>query len=107
MGKTRVALCLAPTRLEINGKPDRLDGGKSLLLPGRVRISRIGNVYDIRRRGGDVVHAVVNDGWIDVSVGLGQISRAAGRDRGSCLHAFALPAPWCRGCLAWIIHPGS
>jgi hypothetical protein len=71
MGKTRVAICRAPTRLEVDGKSADLSDGKSLSLPGGVDVSRKGNVYIITDQSHDTVRAEVNDGWINVSVGLG------------------------------------
>jgi hypothetical protein len=70
MGKTQVAICLAPDRLEIDGKRARLDKGKSLSLPGGVSLFRRGDTYFIWRPGGDVVRADVNNNeYIDVYVG--------------------------------------
>ena len=75
MGETRVAICLNPTRLEVDGKPNQLADGKSLSLPGRVDILHKGNVYYIVGESGDSVQATLNDNgqnsWIDVAVGLG------------------------------------
>jgi hypothetical protein len=68
MGKTRIAICL-PMRLEINGTPEQLNDGQSMPLPDNVQLSRTGNVYVIRRKGGDIVRVQVNNGWIDLSVG--------------------------------------
>jgi hypothetical protein len=80
MGKTSVAVCLAPriesggmtAELKIDGKTTDLGDGKSLSLPDGVDISRRSNVYLIRGESGDSVRAEVNDGWINVSVGLGR-----------------------------------
>jgi hypothetical protein len=75
MGETRVAICLNPTRLEVDGKPNQLADGKSLSLPGGVDILHNGNVYYIVGESGDSVQATLNDNgqnrWIDVAVGLG------------------------------------
>jgi hypothetical protein len=76
MGKTSVALCLEPTRFLVDGKPRNLADGKSLSLPDGVSVSRSGDVYVIARQGGEAVEAALNDGWIDVSVGLGHSSQA-------------------------------
>jgi hypothetical protein len=78
MGGTRVAVCLAPTRLLINGNSAQLDDGESFALPGDVSVTRIKNAYDIRRPGGDIVWAEVNDGWIDVFVGVAPDSKVRG-----------------------------
>jgi hypothetical protein len=81
MGKTTVALCAAPTRLVVDGKPRNLADGKSLLA-GDVTIWRTGSVYTITRSNGDSVRAQLNhiaqptNDWIDVSVGLGDSSQA-------------------------------
>ena len=79
MDKTRVALCLDPTRLVINGKPNDLGDHKSLSLPSGVSVSRSGNVYVITRRSGETVSAELKNGWIDVSVGLGHAPQATVR----------------------------
>jgi hypothetical protein len=75
MGKTRVAICLAPAPLNIDGKTTDLGDGQSLSLPDGVDVSRRGNVYVIRGESGDTVSVVLNDNgknkWINVSVGLG------------------------------------
>jgi hypothetical protein len=70
IGQTQVAICLDPYRLEINGRPARLDKGKSLSLPGGVSLLRRGDTYFIWRPDGDGVRADVNDNeYIDVYVG--------------------------------------
>jgi hypothetical protein len=70
MGKTQVAICLAPYRLEIDSNPVYLDNGKSLSLPGGVSFLRSGDTYLIWRPGGDLVRADVNiNEYIDVYVG--------------------------------------
>ena len=71
MGETRVAICLEPTRLVVDGKPETLDSGKARSLPGGVELSRSGEVYVITRRSGETVRAELHTGWINVSVGLG------------------------------------
>lgn len=70
MGKTSVAICLAPARLEIDGKLAHLDSGRSLSLAGDVTLLRRGDTYFIGRPGGEVVRADVNNNeYIDVYVG--------------------------------------
>ena len=71
-GKSRVVICLAPSRVEIDGRPVRLRDGRSLqLLDGGDVVLR-GNVYFVRGPSGDSVRAVNNTSHIDVSVGLGR-----------------------------------
>jgi hypothetical protein len=78
MGKTQVAVCLAPAGneksagLHVDGKATTLEDGKSISLPDGVDIARRGNVYLIMGQSGDSVRAVVHPTWIDVSVGLGR-----------------------------------
>ncbi|CAG0963202.1 hypothetical protein ANAEL_00753 [Anaerolineales bacterium] len=72
MGKTQVAICLAQTPLNINGKPAELDDGKSLPLGDGVDVWRIGNAYLITDQNGNSIRAEVNPTWINVSVGLGR-----------------------------------
>jgi hypothetical protein len=71
MGKTQVAVCLAPARLSVDGQVTDLPDGGSLLTAGGVTVSRQGNAYSIVSQGGDSVQAEVNPTWINVSVGLG------------------------------------
>jgi hypothetical protein len=71
MGKTQVAVCLAPARLNVGGENIELGDGKSFSTPEGVDIWRSGNAYTITDQGGDSVRAVVNPTWIDVTVGLG------------------------------------
>ena len=82
MGKTVVAVCVAPTRLVIDGKLKTLADGQSVALPDGVTVSRSGTAFDVKRKNGDSVRAQVNhiaqplNDWIDVSVGLGDMSLA-------------------------------
>ena len=71
MGKTQVALCLAPERLTIDGKTVDLGERNSLSTADGVDVTRRGNVYYITSQNGDSVRAQVNANYIDVSVGLG------------------------------------
>ena len=72
VGKTRVALCLAPARLIVDGKTTELSDGGSLSLPDDVDVTRRGDVYFITGPDGRSVQAEVNATWINVSVGLGR-----------------------------------
>ncbi len=72
MGKSRVAVCLSPARLNVDGKNRTLDDGASLSTPDGVDIWRRGNVYFILDQSGNSVRATLNANHIDVSVGLGQ-----------------------------------
>jgi hypothetical protein len=73
MGKTRVAICLPPTGLVIDGKPTAIKEEDPIMhLPYGADISRRGNVYIIRDAAGNSLRAAVNDSYIDVTVGLGR-----------------------------------
>jgi hypothetical protein len=76
MGKTRVAIYVGPTRLVIDGQPNNLAAGKTLLLPSGVQVSLKGNQYVITSPSGDSVRVVLNNNnintWMDVAVGLGR-----------------------------------
>ena len=82
MGRTSVAICVAPTRLMIDGRSSTIADGTSRALPNGVTLSRSGNVYFIQNDNGDSVRAQLNhnaqppNDWIDVSVGLGNASEA-------------------------------
>jgi hypothetical protein len=79
MGGNRVALCLNPLRLMIDGRATELGDGKSLSMPGGVTVRRNGYEYLVANENGDSVLATVRPSqfiaftrWIDVSVGLGR-----------------------------------
>jgi hypothetical protein len=95
-GSTRVALCLAPEQLYVNGKAASLDDGKSLDAGPDVTVSRSGDTWTFARKDGETVQAVLNsqgiglgfepllrpvdesrlrsfdENWIDVQVSLGR-----------------------------------
>jgi hypothetical protein len=72
LGKTKVAVCLAPQRVVVDGKPLPLRQGQVELLTDGTQISFRGNSYLLRGASGDWVKANVNTNYIDVSVGLGR-----------------------------------
>jgi von Willebrand factor type D domain len=76
MGKTRVAVCLEPSRFIVDGKPKNLGDGASLALPG-VKVTRNGSVYVFTRPDGKSVSAELNSGWINVAVNLGSHTQTA------------------------------
>src|ERR1700674_495593 len=71
-GKHRVAICVEPSRVAIDGKSVSLRDGVSLQLPGGGDVLRRGNVYIVRGPSGDSIRAVDNTKYIDVNVGLGR-----------------------------------
>jgi hypothetical protein len=73
MGKTVVALCLAPERLIVDGKIAAFPQSGVIALPDGVDITRRANVYFITSNSGDSVQATVNPspGWINMAVGFG------------------------------------
>jgi hypothetical protein len=71
MGKDRIALCVEPDRLFVNGKTRNLRSGKSLALAGGLKVARDGKTYSITRRDGENVQIELNPSWINVGVGLG------------------------------------
>lgn len=71
MGRTRVALCAAPTRLVVSGHSADLADGQTLSLPSGVHIHRTGPVYLVTDQNGNSMRADMVGPWIDVSVGLG------------------------------------
>ena len=82
MGTTSVTICVAPTRLFIDGISSTIADGMSSSLPDGVTLSRSGNVYFIQNDNGDSVRAQLNhntqppNDWIDISVGLRNASEA-------------------------------
>jgi hypothetical protein len=82
IGTSNVAVCTAPTRLEINGSTVNLANGTKKLLPGGASVALNGNVYLLRDGNGNYVQATVVPGstpHVDAQVGLGTWpERAAG-----------------------------
>lgn len=75
VGTSDVAVCTAPTRLEIDGRTVSLADGTRQTLPDGASVALNGNVYVIRDGDGNSVQATVQSGntpHVDVSVGLGQ-----------------------------------
>lgn len=72
LGKTKVAVCLEPQRVFVDGKVLQLRQGKVEVLADGTQISLRGNAYLMRGESGDWVKADVNPGYIDVKVGLGR-----------------------------------
>jgi hypothetical protein len=81
LGKTTVAVCLAPTRVLIDGRFHSLPDRTSVSLADDITLSRAGDLYIIQRDNGDSVRARLNHGtqpqfdWIDVTVYLGDRSQ--------------------------------
>ena len=75
VGTTNVAVCTAPTRLEVNGGTVNLANGSEQLLPDGASVALNGNVYLIQDGNGNSVQATVQPGatpHVDVTVGLGK-----------------------------------
>jgi hypothetical protein len=71
MGKTRVAVCTEPSRLNVDGSFTSLADGKTLSLPSGVSIRHTGNIYLIVDGSGNSVRAEDNVSYTNVTVGLG------------------------------------
>ncbi len=71
MGQTRVAVCTAPSRLEVDGTATEVGDGETLSLPSGVDILHTGNVFIVADQSGNSMRAELNDTYINVSVGLG------------------------------------
>jgi hypothetical protein len=75
VGTSDVAVCTAPTRLEIDGSTVNLANGNEQILPDDASVTLSGNVYLIRDGNGNFVQATLQPGptpHVDVRVGLGQ-----------------------------------
>jgi hypothetical protein len=71
MDKTRVAVCTAPSRLNVDGTFSEIADGKTLSLPSGVSIFHKGNIYSIVDPSGNSVRAEDNGTYTNVTVGLG------------------------------------
>jgi hypothetical protein len=75
VGTSNVAVCTAPTRLEIDGSTVNLANGNEKVLSDGASVTLNGNVYLMRDGNGNFVQATVQPGntpHVDVKVGLGQ-----------------------------------
>jgi hypothetical protein len=122
MGKTTVALCLAPERLLVDGKIADLSQTGVLSLPDGIDITRRGSDYFITSASGDSVHATVHPtpGWIDIDVGFGRwpatvkgllanandnVNQIAAKDGTVLTNAFAFDDLYHRYADSWRISP--
>lgn len=80
MGDSRVALCLEPNRLIVNGMRRSLGNGMSLSVSD-VTITRKGNVYLVKRPRSGLLTATLHDGWINVAMTL-DVDTAMAKVRG-------------------------
>ena len=71
MGKSHVAICGGESPVFVDGKQTPVADGQDLQLAD-LDVIRSGNVYAMIDLYGNSLRAVVNDGWIDASVGLGE-----------------------------------
>jgi hypothetical protein len=71
IGKTHVAVCLAPDRVNVDGKLVTLADGKAMLTRDGTTVRRVGNAYLFVGETGHTVRAEMNGSYINVSVGLG------------------------------------
>ena len=69
-GRSRVAVC--QNGVTIDGRPARLADGQPIALPEGGDVLRRGNTVLVHGPEGDSMRAVLNSGYIDVSVGLGR-----------------------------------
>lgn len=72
MGANRLAVCLAPERLVINGKTVAIENGKILSLPAGVDVLHTGNAYLAVDPHGNSLRAEANGTYINATVGLGR-----------------------------------
>jgi len=72
MGETRVAVCTAPSRLEVDGTATDVGDGQTLSLASGVDILHTGDVYLVADQKGNSMRAELNDTYINVTVGLGR-----------------------------------
>jgi hypothetical protein len=72
MGATKVAVCLNPTRVYIDGKGAKLGDGKVITAPDGVYVTRKGDVYFITSESGNSVRVKVHSKWMNATVGFGR-----------------------------------
>jgi hypothetical protein len=71
MGRDKVVICLAPTRVNVDGTNRDVADGSTVSTPDGVDVTRRGNVYFITDQSGNSVRATDNGAYIDVNVGIG------------------------------------
>ena len=105
-GKSRVTICVAPTRVEVDGRPAKLLEGKSLELLGGGDLVRRGDVYVVRGSSGDSMRAVVNGEYIDVrgllaNAASGKVNDIEARDGTVLTSPFSFAALYGRYADSW------
>jgi hypothetical protein len=71
MRSNKIAICLNPTRVNVDGTNRDIEDGAVFSTPGGVDIWHNGNVYTVTSATGDSVRATIDPSYIDVHVGLG------------------------------------
>jgi hypothetical protein len=77
MGSSRIAIYDSPAKVVLNGKTITLADNNLMSLPDNVSLFRLGSLYIITRNTGELVRAQLNNGWMDVTVGLGHRARSS------------------------------
>jgi hypothetical protein len=79
MGSNRVVIYDSPQRVEVNGKTTDVANNQVIDLAGGVYLMRVGSVYAVTRSTGQLVHAQLYNGWMDITVGLGRQARSSAK----------------------------
>lgn len=77
MGANRIAIYDSPQRVLVNGKTTNVADHQILNLSDGVALMRLGSLYVVTRNTGDLVRAQLYNGWMDITVGLGQRARSS------------------------------
>ena len=76
MGSNRILIYDSPERVVVNGATTTVANNQIVSLPGGVYLMRVGELYVVSRETGELVRAQLNNGWMDLTVGLGHRARS-------------------------------
>jgi hypothetical protein len=77
MGSNHIAIYDSPQRVVVNGKTTSVANNQIINLSDGVAVLRLGSLYVLTRSNGDLVRAQLNNGWMDITVGLGRRARSS------------------------------
>jgi hypothetical protein len=79
MGSNRVLIYDSPERVVVNDATTKVANNQIIDLVGGVYLMRVGSVYVVTRSTGELVHAQLYNGWMDIAVGLGHRARSSAK----------------------------
>jgi hypothetical protein len=77
MGSNRILIYDSPEKVVVNGATTNVADNQIISLADGVYLMRVGQLYAVTRNTGELVRAQLNNGWMDLTVGLGHRARSS------------------------------